>query len=175
MAQPRPQPPQPPAPSPNPPTPGCGAWEGLGSVPKGNCGLGSSGSSSGGLGAGGPTSTNRSTGPPSFRGALCYNPYICSAGPAGLPQRCLGSTFVPGEALRGPFGKIFDPKIEIREHHWTLKSDFGGSKTSRPRTKMRFSRPPHCFRCNGRPQHGFQSFPRHLSTATFSWGRRQWA
>ncbi len=78
-------------------------------------------------------------------------------------------------ALRGPFGKIFVPKIEIREHHWTLKSDFGGSKTSRSRTKLRFSRPPHCFRCNGQPQHGFQSFPRHLPTATFSWGPRQWA
>ena len=113
--------------------------------------------------------------PPSFRGALYYNPYICSAGPAGLPQRCLGSTFVPGEALRGPFGKILDPKMEIREHHWNLKSDFGGSKTPRPRTKMGFSTPPHCFRCNARPQHGFQRFPRHLSTATCSWGRRQWA
>ena len=26
-----------------------------------------------------------------------------------------------------------------------------------------------------RPQHGFRSFPRHVSTTAFPWGRRQWA
>ena len=26
-----------------------------------------------------------------------------------------------------------------------------------------------------RPQHGFRSFPRHVSTTSFPWGRRQWA
>ena len=50
----------------------------------------------------------------------------CPVGSVLVPQ---GAFSVPKGVLRGLFRTIFDPVIEIREHHWTQKLDFEGSKT----------------------------------------------
>ena len=134
-------------------------------------------SGQGGLGV--STCSNRPKPPSDFRGALSYNRYFCLGALQWFPLDSLnvprGALSFPGKHSEVRSGRFSPPKLRFGSIIGLQKSDFGGSNTSRSRTKMRFSRPPHCFRCNGRPQHGFQSFPRHLSTATFSWGRRQWA
>ena len=72
---------------------------------------------------------------PSRRPDLLRMAYVSCMGGHPVPAWALGSLLVPRgafsvpeRALRGPFGTIFDPKIEIREHHWTPKLDFGGSQ-----------------------------------------------
>ena len=50
----------------------------------------------------------------------------CPVGSVLVPQ---GAFSVPKGVLRGLSRTIFDPVIEIREHHWTQKLDFEGSKT----------------------------------------------
>ena len=87
-------------------------------------------------------------------GAMAWG---CHAGegPSPAPMKCRESCMWPMFPARGAGRGIQDRFEGLREP----PSGTFGVRNWIPR----------------RPQHGFRSFPRHVSTTSFPWGRRQWA
>ena len=87
-------------------------------------------------------------------GAMAWGPHA-GAGVSPAPIKCRESCMWPMFPARGAGRGIRDHFEGLREP----PSGTFGVRNWIPR----------------RPQHGFRSFPRHVSTTSFPWGRRQWA
>ena len=131
----------------NPPTPGSGVWGGPGKLTGGSGALGSFGTSTGGRGLGFPRGQIAQGG--------CSNLCNCRSKWHGGTGRLREST------LRGPGRSpttLSESETGLRRSREVSNGAFGAQNS-----------PP------SRLQNRLRSIPRHFSTATFPWGRRQWA